>query len=609
MSIKVLSAEVAAKIAAGEVVERPASVVKELVENAIDAEATEIKVEIRRGGIRLMRVIDNGRGIPGDEVELAFARHSTSKLESASDLARVSTLGFRGEALASIAAVARVTLVSRTAQESVGTQVKVENGTVVGREGKGCPQGTVVTVENLFYNVPARLKFLRRESTEAGHISQLVSRYALAYPELRFNLLRDGRLAFQSTGNGKLYDVLIKVYGLEAAQQMLPVESDNGGSVRDLHSTAEGDKTAIRVHGYVSSPSLHRSNRQYLTFFVNRRWVQDRSLSYAASEAYHTLLPTGRYPITVLNVDLGPGEVDVNVHPTKREVRFRRGNEVFAAVQKAVRRVLTESSPLPTVTSRLHPVGPSAAALSGWGQPRRLTGVGGERRPVGKLAMEIQRTAEDALSTTAPPQQDSLLRPKLPMLRVLGQLGQTYIIAEGPGGMYLIDQHTAHERVLYERFAAERARMAVASQQLLTPVPLELTPRQHAAMAEHLEALTELGFEIEPFGGETYLLRAVPAVLERGPSTSSGRSDIGQAVAEIVDELAEENGGETREEKALISVVCHSAVRAGQTLSMEEMRDLVRQLEETSLPHTCPHGRPTMIHLSAEQLAREFGRR
>jgi len=605
MSIKVLPAEVAAKIAAGEVVERPASVVKELVENAIDAEATEIKIEMRQGGIRLMRVVDNGCGIPGDEVELAFARHSTSKLESASDLARVSTLGFRGEALASIAAVAQVTLISRTAQESVGTQVKVENDTIVGREGKGCPQGTVVTVENLFYNVPARLKFLRRESTEAGHISQLVSCYALAYPELRFSLLRDGRLAFQSTGSGKLYDVLVKVYGLEAARQMLPVESDNGVSDRDLRPTAEGDQTSIRVHGYVSSPSLHRSNRRYLTFFVNRRWVQDRSLSYAASEAYHTLLPTGRYPIVVLNVDLDPAEMDVNVHPTKREVRFRRGNEVFAAVQKAVRRVLTESSPLPTVASRPYPVGSPPEGPSFWGQPRRLTGVGGERRPLGQLAMEVQRTAEDALSTAVPPQ----LRPKLPMLRVLGQLGQTYIIAEGPGGMYLIDQHTAHERVLYERFTAERARMAVASQQLLSPLPLELTPRQHAAMAEHVEALAELGFEIEPFGGETFLLRAVPAVLERGPSTSSGRGDIGQAVAEILDELAEEGTGETREEKALISVVCHSAVRAGQTLSMEEMRDLVRQLEETSLPHTCPHGRPTMIHLSAEQLAREFGRR
>jgi DNA mismatch repair protein MutL len=591
MPIKVLPAEVSAKIAAGEVVERPASVIKELVENAIDAGATEIKVEMRQGGIRLMRVMDNGCGIPCDEVELAFARHSTSKLESASDLARVSTLGFRGEALASIAAVARVTLISRTAQESVGTQVKVENGAIVGREGKGCPQGTIVTVENLFYNIPARRKFLRREVTEAGHISQLVSRYALAYSELRFSLLTDGRLAFQSTGSGKLYDVLVKVYGLEAAQQMLPVESGSG------EPRAEGSQTDIRVHGYISSPSLHRSNRQYLTFFVNRRWVQDRSLSYAASEAYHTLLPTGRYPIVVLNVNLDPAEVDVNVHPTKREVRFRRGNEVFAAVQKAVRRVLTESSPLPTVASRPHPVGPPAEGPSLWGQPRRLTGVGRERRPLGQLAMEVQRTAEDALPTTVTPQ----LRPRLPMLRVLGQLGQTYIIAEGPGGMYLIDQHAAHERVLYERFTAECDRMAVASQQLLTPLPLELTPRQYATVAEHLEALTELGFEIEPFGGETYLLRAVPAALERG--------DIGQAVAEILDDLAEEGIGETREEKALISVVCHSAVRAGQTLSMEEMRDLVRQLEETSLPHTCPHGRPTMIHLSAEQLAREFGRR
>jgi len=593
MPIKVLPAEVAAQIAAGEVVERPASVIKELVENAIDAGAKEIKIEIRQGGVRLMRIMDNGCGIPGDEVELAFARHSTSKLESASDLARVSTLGFRGEALASIAAVAQVTLVSRTAQESLGTQVKLENGAVVGREGKGCPQGTIVTVENLFYNVPARLKFLRREATEAGHISQLVSCCALAHPELRFSLLTDGRLTFQSTGSGKLYDVLIKVYGLEAAQQMLPVESGN-------EEPRAGGGQTVRVHGCASSPSLHRSSRQYLTFFVNRRWVQDRSLSYAASEAYHTLLPTGRYPIVVLNVDMDPAEVDVNVHPTKREVRFRRSNEVFAAVQKAVRRVLAESSPLPTVASRLHPVGAPAAGPPVWGQPRRLTGVGGEHRPASWLAMEVQRTAEDALPTTVTPQ-SPLLRPRLPMLRVLGQLGQTYIIAEGPGGLYLIDQHTAHERVLYERFTAERARMAVASQQLLSPLPLELTPRQQAAMAGHLEALTQLGFEIEPFGGETCLLRAVPTVLQKG--------DMGQAVAEILDELAEEGTGETREEKALISVVCHSAVRAGQTLSMEEMRDLVRQLEETSLPHTCPHGRPTMIHLSAEQLAREFGRR
>ncbi len=588
MPIKVLPAEVAAKIAAGEVVERPASVVKELVENAIDAGATDIKIEIRQGGIRLIRVKDNGCGIPGDEVELAFARHSTSKLESAADLERVSTLGFRGEALASIAAVARVTLVSRTAQEPVGTQVKVENGAIVAREGKGCPQGTTVTVENLFYNIPARRKFLRSEVTEAGHISELVSRYAMAYPELRFSLLTDGRLAFQSTGSGQLYDVLVKVYGLEAARQMLPVESDEGGSVRDLRPTA-----AIRVHGYVSSPSLHRSSRQYLTFFVNRRWVQDRSLSYAVTEAYHTLLPTGRYPISVLNVDLDLAEVDVNVHPTKREVRFRRSNEVFAAVQKAVRRALTASAPLPTVTGRLQPVESPPV----WGQPRRLTGVGSERRPGGMLALEVQRTAEDALATAVTPQ----MRPKLPMLRVLGQLGQTYIIAEGPGGMYLIDQHAAHERVLYERFAAERTHKAVASQQLLSPLPLELTPRQQVAMTEYLAALTELGFEVEPFGGGTYLLRAVPAALKRG--------DTGQAVAEILDELAEEGSGERREEKVLVTVVCHSAVRAGQTLSPEEMRDLVQQLEETSLPHTCPHGRPTMGHLSAEQLAREFGRR
>ncbi len=585
MPIRVLSEEVASKIAAGEVVERPASVVKELVENSIDAGAREIKVEVRRGGRRLMRVIDDGTGIPADEVELAFARHATSKIASVEELSSIATLGFRGEALASIAAVSQLTIVTRAAEEDggtprVGTLLRLEGGKVTHRQKKGCPQGTVITVENLFYNVPARLKFLRAETTERKHIDGLVYSYGMAYPHLRFSLLNDGRLTFQSLGSGELYDVLIEVYGLEVAQQMI-----------EVRASETDDLGLVDVHGYISPPPLHRANRSYLTFFVNGRWVKDRMLSYAVSEAYHTLLPTRRHPIVVLRLELNPSQVDINVHPTKSEVRFLDSNMVFAAVQKAVRRTLVDQAPIPRMTGR-----PSQQPF-GWAQDRpaldmerwrRLVEVGTQARAVGIETPSALEFPESA---------------KLPPLRVLGQVAQTYIIAEGPEGLYLIDQHAAHERVLYERLLAERAKMAITSQSLLEPLTIEL-PREASGESggtPRLEFLSQLGFDIEPFGGETYLVRAVPTMLATG--------DIGQAIAEIVDGLTEGDAAEAGEEGALISLVCHSAVRAGKTLSQSEMRDLIRQLEGTAMPRTCPHGRPTMIHLSAEQLAREFGRR
>ncbi|MFQ6057840.1 MAG: DNA mismatch repair endonuclease MutL [Anaerolineae bacterium] len=580
MPIRVLSEEVRAKIAAGEVVERPASVVKELIENSIDAGATEIKVEVRQGGRRLVRVIDNGCGIPTDEVELAFARHATSKLATAEDLTHITTLGFRGEALPSIAAVSRVTMVTRAVGEEMGTLLRLEKGQVVHREGKGVPQGTVVTVENLFYNVPARLKFLRTVATEARHISDLVTRYALAYPELRFSLLSEGRMAFQTTGSGELLDVLIKVYGLEVARQMLEVGKELT------------DPSVPSVYGYISPPPLHRSNRKHLTFFINRRWVQDRTLSYAVTEAYHTLLPTGRYPLVVLNVQLDPAAVDVNVHPAKAEVRFRDSQVVFAAVQRAVRATLRDQAPIPSIVPRPH-----AAPVPEWGRRKHLARVG--RLTRGQLGLEVQRTADVEGAVALEPSTPA----KLPMLRVLGQLRQTYIIAEGPEGMYLIDQHAAHERVLYERLRAERASMKVISQSLLEPVTLELTSAQAAVLQEHLSVLTELGFTIEPFGGRTYLVRAVPAILKE--------TEPRRALAGIIDELVEGGIplGREGEARLMASVCKQGAVKAGQTLSQEEMQELIRQLERTASPRTCPHGRPTMIHLSAAQLEREFGRR
>jgi DNA mismatch repair protein MutL len=600
MRIHILPSEVASRIAAGEVVERPASVVKELVENAIDAGATEIRVETREGGRRLIRVQDNGCGIPAAEVELAFARHATSKLRTAEELAGITSLGFRGEALSSIAAVSRLTMLTRTADEPSGTLLRLEGGEVVAHQQRGMPPGTTVTVEHLFFNTPARLEFLRTAATEAGHIHRIVTRYGLAYPGRRFSLVSGGRLIFQSTGSGKLYDVLIKVYGLEVAKQMLEVGSwkleVGGWKVEGGSSQVEGgdrypvSAPELRVSGYVGVPSLHRSNRQHITFYVNRRWIRDRSLAYAVIQAYHTLLPAGRFPVTLLFLEMDPTSVDVNVHPTKAEVRFRDGRGVFRTVQRAVRRVLVDQAPVPALTGR----------PSGWPTPewaRRQTVVEAGEQSATQLAIDLHRPAAES---AASPQQEAASR--LPMLRVVGQLGATYIVAEGPEGMYLIDQHAAHERVLYEKLMTEKAGATVSSQGLLEPLTLELTPLQDAALQEHLAMLRSVGFEIEPFGGETYLLRGVPALLSV--------SDPRQPLLEIVEGLQEGEDilAQEREER-LVRMICkQAAIKAGQTLSSQEMQELVRQLEQTTSARTCPHGRPTMVHLSAEQLAREFGR-
>lgn len=327
----------------------------------------------------------------------------------------------------------------------------------------------------------------------------------------------------------------------------------------------------LKISGYVGAPSLHRGSGKYLTILINGRWVRDQLLGYAIKEAYHTLLPKGRHPVAVVGVDLPPQEVDINVHPAKAEVRFQRSGEIFAAVQKAVRHTL-KGAPIP------------ALAPPRWTPEPRPPIT--HRPSSGQMALEVQRTEE-----IAPPK-------KIPPLRVLGQLGRTYIIAEGPEGMYLIDQHAAHERVLYERLLGERAKMAVSSQRLLEPLTLDLGPEEAALIEEKLETLRSWGFDLELFGGQTYLLRAVPAILKGG--------DLSQAVREMIDEASRQAG--RWEEELVISLACHGAVRAGQTMSDKEMRELVRQLEETSSPRTCPHGRPTMIHLSAEQLEKEFGR-
>ncbi len=622
MPIRILPTEVANQIAAGEVVERPASVVKELVENSLDAGATDIRVEIREGGRRLVRVQDDGCGIPAAEAALAFARHATSKITTADDLTHLTTLGFRGEALASIGAVSQVTLVTRARAEEIGTLLRKSEGVEAAQEPHGAPPGTVITVEHLFANVPARLKFLKQPATEASHTQQIITRFALAYPDRRFSLVSDGKLVFQSTGSGKLYDVLAKVYGLELAREMIEVANQQVDEAGEPRGDAVGFadvSSAIRVFGYVGAPSLHRANRGYITLFVNRRWFQDTSIGYSVIQAYHTLLPTGRYPVAVIFIEIDPAEVDVNVHPTKAEVRFRETSRVYAAVQRAVRRALVDHAPIPEVSLGGAPEGSPAAWASpdegraapfggpAWAERRDalLNAGAGQARlfagaDLGRESGVRGQESEDSFRPPTPsPQPPAAL---LPLLRVVGQLGATYVICEGPDGLYLIDQHAAHERVLYEQFLAERAAQKLAIQPLLEPLVLDLSPEQAAVAAEELGTLAELGIAIEPFGGSSYLVRSLPAILSKDTPQA--------AVIEIVDGLAQADDvvGATHE-AALITLICkRAAVKGGQVLSLTEMQELVRRLEACRSPRTCPHGRPTMIHVSATELARMFGR-
>ena len=620
MTIRVLPPDVAAKIAAGEVVERPASVVKELVENAIDAGAKAIRVEIQSGGKRLIRVMDDGSGIPAEEVPLAFARHATSKLASVDDLSRVMTLGFRGEALASVAAVSQLTLVSRPAAQAAATRIRLEGGQQISLGAAGSPGGTIITVENLFYNVPARLKFLKADATEAAHIHRIVSHYALAYPQIRFALQSDNRTTFQTNGSGDLFDALAAVFDLETARQMILVEySEDGEEARGREQNIDNPRflassplpffASSLVHGYAGAPALHRGTRDQIIFFVNKRWIQDRSLNQAVVQAYQTFLPVGRYPVAVLNIEVDPAEVDVNVHPTKAEVKFRDPRAIFKAVQKGSARS----------------GGSSGASASLWAQPTPsysfsgdFGGHAGDTAPwrtsfgersgsdFSQFGFEAQRTLPFSPSQERKVHANHWLASSaataMPLMRVVGQIQQMYIITEGPDGLYLIDQHAAHERILYEKLAAQKAQAAVARQQLLEPVVVELTPGHAALIEAELDALTEVGFELEPFGGTAYRIRAVPEML--------GQADPAQALVDILAEMADGAIPLAREthEKIAITVCKRASIKGGQVLSPEEMRELVRQLEATSAPRTCPHGRPTMIHLSAAQLAREFGR-
>ncbi len=602
MPIRRLPPETVARIAAGEVVERPVSVAKELIENALDAGASRIEVEVQGGGIALLRVVDDGVGIPAGEAELAFERHATSKLEGPGDLERVTTLGFRGEALASIASVADVSLLTRTADAQAGTWVRVVNGEVAERSPRGAPPGTSVTVRHLFRDVPARLKFLKSNAAEASRITTVVSHYALAYPHVRFSLTVDGRRVFSSQGSGGVRQAVAGLYGLETAEAMLEV---------DHREAIGGVETAVA--GLVSPPALTRASRGYVTIFVNRRLVQSRSLAFAVLGAYEGLLTAGRYPIAVLDLAIDPSETDVNVHPAKAEIRFRDEGIAFSAVHRAVRqRLLTEgvARPLKAAPAAAGPgVDAPLARGAPFASPLLFSPPGGPGTvapaPVAGPASSVSPPpagappAPGAVAPAAALVQGGL---GLPILRVLGQLKSTFIVAEGPDGMYLIDQHTAHERVLFDRMRRAKGAGRVDVQGLLEPVTVTLTPAQERTLVDQLDRLAAYGFQAEPFGERTALVRAAPSAMRRTPP--------GRALVDVLDYmLSDDLRGYDWEDRVLASIACHSAVRAGQELSAAEMEEMVRLLEGADTPHACPHGRPVMVHMSNAQLEREFSRR
>jgi DNA mismatch repair protein MutL len=545
--IRVMDPHLAAKIAAGEVIERPASVVKELVENALDAGARHVQVEIEGGGADRILVADDGHGIAADEVELAFQRHATSKLRDERDLNALSTLGFRGEALPSIAAVADVVCSTRSAAEQVGTQLRIDAGALellpVARQ-----PGTTMVVEGLFARFPARRKFLRARSSEASACLQSVTPLALAFPDVQFSVLVDGREALSTAGNGVLRDAAVAVFGADAADYLIALPA----------TTLEGDhgEPVVDVTGVCAAGSYHRAGRSGVIVLVNHRPVVNRMLSFAVVEAYGSLVPVGRQPVAVADVRVPPDEVDFNVHPSKLEVKLLRERAVYAGIQRALR---------------------GALATDQW--------------PVSTWS-----------SASEAPSADETLRD----LRVLGQAGRAYLIAEGLAGLYLVDQHAAHERVLLEALSAALSG-PLEQQLLLEPLVLDVPPDVVQVASDTAADLLRLGFAVEPFGTRQLLVRGVPGVLaERQPQ---------RVLHEALAALSNGSHGLLVEphaswaERLAIVLACKSAVRAGDVLAVPEMESLLRQLGEAALCRTCAHGRPTAILLSHAQLAREFGRR
>ncbi len=643
--IQVLDDQLVNRIAAGEVVERPASALKELIENALDAGASRIEIEAEMGGRKLIRVRDDGIGMSREDALLALQRHATSKIATDADLMRIQTLGFRGEALPSIASVSRMELITRAFEEPIGTRIVVEGGEVRTVEETGAPIGTTVTVRDLFYNVPARLKFLKTVPTELGHIVETVTRYAFAYPDVSFRLVHERQELIFTPGNGDLLSAVASLWGRETVRGMVAVDHTENG---------------ITVKGLISPPHQTRPTRQHQYFYVNLRPVRNKALTAGLDEAYRSLTPEKRYPACVLMVELDPRRVDVNVHPAKIEVRFQQEHLVFEAVVQAVRRALLEHGMVPSAlkpepSAPVPPLPKAEAPADLVPHTPPISGAEGVQTrsifphsepipppsPLSKGGVEMsQERASDSLAPTAlepstamPPaetlhqlllQRAGLVPPSdvtpttveeplstshLPFahllddLHILGQVRNTFIVASTRRGLAIIDQHVAHERVLYEQFCQQKGSTPIPIQHLLNPEPLHLSRRDAQLLQERLPELEAIGFHLEPFGQDAFLVRAVPSAL--------GTKDPIQILRDIVDELVGLSVSKrlpTAREQIWITSACKLAVKAGDPLSMPEMQKLIEDLAKTENPYLCPHGRPITLILTWSELERRFKR-
>jgi len=579
--ITVLPPEVAGKIAAGEVITRPASVVKELVENALDAGARTIQVEVVDGGCRRLRVTDDGCGMWPEEAPLAFQRHATSKLRQDDDLLRLSTMGFRGEALPSIAAVAAVELCTRSPDRDLGCRLWVEGGVILEQDPWAGPAGTQVTVHDLFYNTPARRKFLRSQSAEQGQILELLRHLALGYPEVHFVVQAQGRTLLQAPSHSEVRERVAAILGLEWAEAMLPLEFEGPG---------------LRLQGLVSPPDQHLASPRYQFLLVNRRIVSDRLLAGALRQAYQGLLPKGRHPVVLLEVVIPPDQVDVNVHPAKGEVRFKDSGRVYGAVLTALKEALAPTQQ----PGRQEFAGPWVATPVARVAEARPTALFQELPP-----LPVEAGAVRAVPLAAPeePADPAAAAWRFADLPILGQLQDTYILAQAPEGLLIVDQHAAHERVLYEQLSAGQGRWALR-QALLFPCPIELPPPTAAWVEAHLATLQEVGLELEPFGGTTFLVRAVPACL--------AQQDAASVVPGLIEEAAplpQEGEAEASVRRRLhLTLACRGAIKAGQRLRPEEMHHLLSQLDQLAVSSHCPHGRPLWRLLTLSEIRQNFRR-
>ena len=633
--ITVLDQSTINKIAAGEVIERPSSVVKELLENAIDAQATAVTVEIRDGGISYIRVTDNGCGIPKEEVPLAFLRHSTSKIKSVEDLFTVSSLGFRGEALSSIASVAQVELITKTSEQLSGTRYQIEGGVERSYEEVGAPDGTTFLVRNLFYNTPARQKFLKTAQTEGSHVAALVEKIAMSHPDISIRFIQNNQNRLHTSGNHNLKDIIYTVFGREIAANLLPVESE---------------QEVLQVHGFAGKPVIARSNRSFENYYINGRYVKSGLIGKAIEDAYKPFMMQHKYPFVLLHISIEPEYLDVNVHPTKMELRFRNGEQVYQMIFQAISQALSHKELIPQVDlvkreeekaleeaqkKAPHPepfeVKRQAAMVQKPGESRTMQpSIYKSEAVYGKIAEsraepepEIQAVApvesqkseqkqpkqeQKATGQAEQPQQLDLFEEKLlePKNRIrhklIGQLFDTYWLVEFNEHLYIIDQHAAHEKVLYEKTMRTLKTREFTSQMLNPPIILTIGSTEEVLLKKYMKYFQEIGFEIEPFGGREYAVRAVPDNL-----FSVAKKEL---LMEMIDDLSEDAGARTADmiHDRVATMSCKAAVKGNNHLSFAEADHLIDELLNLDNPYACPHGRPTIISMSRYELEKKFKR-